>query len=1090
MATLTMVPASVVLTPGTMTLTTTPGPPGTPQIPAPPLDQYAPSVQDFGFASLTDALDDSSVTIAVDDVSQFPSNAALAKAPLWLTIESELLHPPTFEIVKLTSVGLLSSTLTVERGQLGSVAQAHDADTMIKGALTAEMVKHFRAAFTGERLPPPNSEVFRAGDRHIVPGSGEFRYAGSAAFSQSDFTGASSTNVSGGDHLGPANVNTDSGVFTGEGYIPWAAVQGAFGTPSLTDGREPSAAIVTAVDGDRAVVLLDTGSPEHQIAYDMTLGALDVDAGVVFGMTPDGLNGWYCSLTPGVPPTVSRMSDGVLTSLGTIGSNSVVPGDSVLITVCVYDDVIRAWFKPAADWVSSYADFAVEDPRGGNVGLMVNSADAVTDPTLCWDDIESYMPIGLNIPRGMYSYFSFTTSDNVDLPDTVEVRANNQAVEPWSNLIGTFGIITNSTLAEQQAQYVSGAVDAVALLGTDFRSRDFDVTVGYAYPTDVDSIWGFWLRGSQDGQNGLFLSIGADSTWKITPVIDGALATAPLGSGGDLPEPVSGVANLRIVCSGKRLLLYSADLATREFTYNGGLNIPPLYDAFGGTWFGFRLTNDSAESDATLGLQQFIVNSQDYPSGWVPQPSYEAEYNAPVTYRPFGSLFYDASDGSVYVSKGVGGQYNWAQIAPQFFSGPPWTTPRQYAWAFDLVNNIVYIGNNGQWQQIGASSDTPPSDPFRGVADMGFFGDAQNGTPSHGDFWHASGAKYLIDYPDASVSFGFIPWPDDGGTNFYWLAVGAASLDGSGTLSLTDTSDESVGAFVYAPDLLALPDLHIKFDATIPDAGSGFAFGILDPSVLVFDSGNDTNRRWTGTDPLSTGSGSAFGAGGNDGAYLLFGAGDSISFQCAGDTGGSTISTFTVPTGTHTWDIRFQMSDGQNPVQMNMYLYCDGTRVGGNSFIYNLRKYYSGTLFFSGETTVGASGAVTIGNLEVFNGDGQVRVRDNYAVEPLVPLRLLNNWTEADHAQSPAMWSIDGSNIRLYGAVKNDVSANYASAMFDLNDGNLFPRDSTAYLPVAAFGVGGFQTRHITCSFTELFMQDYQASDVIYLDSVVYRRSQ
>lgn len=99
-------------------------------------DLYA----NFVFGTTTAAVAATDTTVVVDDVTSFPTNTTLATGSFWLTFESSLTHPNTFEIVQLTNVNTSTKTLTVVRAQESTTAAAHPVGTVVKGALTAGML--------------------------------------------------------------------------------------------------------------------------------------------------------------------------------------------------------------------------------------------------------------------------------------------------------------------------------------------------------------------------------------------------------------------------------------------------------------------------------------------------------------------------------------------------------------------------------------------------------------------------------------------------------------------------------------------------------------------------------------------------------------------------------------------------------------------------------------------------------------------------------------------------------------------------------------------------------------------------------------
>lgn len=121
--------------------------------------------QDFAYATVTADVAAIDTTVAVDDVSTFPSNTLLAKADLWAVFDSALTHPNTFELVRVVSVDATANTLQLSRGQEGTTALAHPQGAVLKSPLTAEMLVRVRTGPSGSALPAADTDLFRKGDR-------------------------------------------------------------------------------------------------------------------------------------------------------------------------------------------------------------------------------------------------------------------------------------------------------------------------------------------------------------------------------------------------------------------------------------------------------------------------------------------------------------------------------------------------------------------------------------------------------------------------------------------------------------------------------------------------------------------------------------------------------------------------------------------------------------------------------------------------------------------------------------------------------------------------------------------------------------
>lgn len=120
-------------------------------------DLYA----NFAYCKSTGPVAAGDTTIVVDDISRLPtilqSGVDLGDAipAFWMTFDSALGATNTFEIVRVTNVDAATKTLTVNRGQEGTTAVAHDAGTYLKGTLTAGMARRAAGADLVSTLSPP-----------------------------------------------------------------------------------------------------------------------------------------------------------------------------------------------------------------------------------------------------------------------------------------------------------------------------------------------------------------------------------------------------------------------------------------------------------------------------------------------------------------------------------------------------------------------------------------------------------------------------------------------------------------------------------------------------------------------------------------------------------------------------------------------------------------------------------------------------------------------------------------------------------------------------------------------------------------------
>lgn len=131
--------------------------------------EYAPAVlrpdtyRDFTYARTLATLGESDSTIQVDTVERFPPNAILEKSRFMATIESDL-RAGDFEVVRVLEKDESANTLTLQRGAEGTSAAAHPDFTIIKGALTSEMLYRARSVFIYDDMPAIDYDLFVDGD--------------------------------------------------------------------------------------------------------------------------------------------------------------------------------------------------------------------------------------------------------------------------------------------------------------------------------------------------------------------------------------------------------------------------------------------------------------------------------------------------------------------------------------------------------------------------------------------------------------------------------------------------------------------------------------------------------------------------------------------------------------------------------------------------------------------------------------------------------------------------------------------------------------------------------------------------------------
>jgi hypothetical protein len=134
---------------------------------------------DFVFGTLASSSAVGDTVVSLDDVSSFPSNTVLAKGDFWVTLDSSLTHPNSFESVKVTAVDTTAKTLTVSP----ALSQPHSIGTTAKGSITAGVLGRLRAGLTGTTVPSgTDSDLYRIGDRFFEQSTGLTYIYGASGF--------------------------------------------------------------------------------------------------------------------------------------------------------------------------------------------------------------------------------------------------------------------------------------------------------------------------------------------------------------------------------------------------------------------------------------------------------------------------------------------------------------------------------------------------------------------------------------------------------------------------------------------------------------------------------------------------------------------------------------------------------------------------------------------------------------------------------------------------------------------------------------------------------------------------------------------
>lgn len=562
---------------------------------------------DFVFGKLDGDLDAVATTVTVDDVSQFPSTHLLS-GDVHLTISSTLVYPPTFEIVRLTGVDPTAKTLTVVRGQDGTQAHAHTSGTYVKGALTSPMLRRIRSGEVTDRPATLPSQVVN--DRLFNP-SNDRSYRRSAR--NTSFTTGNLIEPAGFYPVQTVAYNRDTSTTKPLSQtMDWLVPAGSF-----TNGSSSGVAYGSSLTDGKAIALLDMGSVNFSVSMRVLISTdTTTDCGVVIAASDDGLDGYYFSLKIGELPTLLA-PDG--STVGTVGTAVITANSTPFVSVIMHKGVLRVWWDPFG---YEDADYFETPAQGGTYCGFRTSNGAGASSGFGFSDVQSRYVIGETVATncGMGQYV--TIAHPSDDPTQVHFGRKPFLVDPV-NAIGTFGTVTppNTDNELQSASYQSGAVDDTALLLWGVNGETFDQRVAISVPSDTDADFGLWLRGTADGQTGLYLQFVWDYTeWSalLYSYTNGGIDQ--LGFSGYITQinsfptvsdaDSSFVQNLvvRVTMQGDDLLIYSGTAG------NGPNNTDTLlvaihFDdrtaphAHAGECFGFMLRNQIALNDATLGVR-------------------------------------------------------------------------------------------------------------------------------------------------------------------------------------------------------------------------------------------------------------------------------------------------------------------------------------------------------------------------------------------------------------------------------------------------------------------------------------------------------
>ena len=226
--------------------------------------------ENFVYAKTVNPVLVGDTTIVVDNSSLFPSNTLLAKSAFFLSFDSALTYPGTFEIMQLTSVNTSTNTLTVVRAQEGTTAQAPAAGAQIRAPLTAGMLGRSRQGLSGTAVPAADATIYGAGDRYFQENEKElYVYSGTAP----GFVRTANTALRyRGDYAGGAYALYDVVRHGKQLWTPTAAITGV-----------PISVVGSAGSVDTNGLTLPAGC---------AVGDIVVAGSASYGITSMGANGW------------------------------------------------------------------------------------------------------------------------------------------------------------------------------------------------------------------------------------------------------------------------------------------------------------------------------------------------------------------------------------------------------------------------------------------------------------------------------------------------------------------------------------------------------------------------------------------------------------------------------------------------------------------------------------------------------------------------------------------------------------------------------------------------------------------------------
>lgn len=222
---------------------------------------------DFVFGQVNATINSGDTTATLDDVSTFPSNTMLAKGDFYVTFDSPLTHPSTFEVVKVTNVNTTSKVITFTPSSAG-----HAIGTAVKGTLTAGMLQRIRAGLSGSSVPAQDNSIYSVGDQFLLTATNQLYVYTASGFVPIANTRA--TAIATTSSLAAGATDSSTTIALSKGYILYSIMTDR---PARVRLYETAAALTADASRPRGVdpasnagVVLDYVTPAASTVYPLS----------------------------------------------------------------------------------------------------------------------------------------------------------------------------------------------------------------------------------------------------------------------------------------------------------------------------------------------------------------------------------------------------------------------------------------------------------------------------------------------------------------------------------------------------------------------------------------------------------------------------------------------------------------------------------------------------------------------------------------------------------------------------------------------------------------------------------------------------